>query len=115
MQQIADSPADIKDAYSTLENIKYGDKNHQPQINKTDHPKVWTHGLILTLKAIPKKEIEHATPSLVRWAELIPQKKIKHARLPQAQSGLKPTLFQKGNSNELPEGWSGLKPTPPLK
>jgi hypothetical protein len=72
---------DIKDADSMLDNIKYGDKNHQPQTNETDHPKVWTHGLILILKAIPQKEIEQATPTLVKWANLIPQKKIKQAIL----------------------------------
>ncbi len=62
-----------------LDNIKYEGKNHQPQTNKTDHQKVWTHSLILILKAILQKEIEQSTPSLVRWADLIPQKETKQA------------------------------------
>ncbi len=70
-------PTDIKDADSILDNINYSNKNHQPQTVKTDHPKVWTHGLILILKAILQKKNEQATPSLVRWADLILQKEIK--------------------------------------
>ncbi len=73
-----DSPADIKDTDSATNNIKYGNKNHQPQTDETDHPQVWTHGLILILEqVILQKQIEQATPSSVRWADLILQKEIE--------------------------------------
>jgi hypothetical protein len=103
---------DIKDADSTLDNIKYGNKNHQLQTNKTDHPKVWTHSLILILETNPLKKIKQATPSVVRWANLILQKSNK---LPQAQLGLKPTSLCKGKSNKLPQAQLDLKAAPSLK
>jgi hypothetical protein len=80
-RKIADSPADIKDADSAMDNTKCSNKNHPLQTDETDHPKVWPHGFISILQhVIPQKEIERATPSLVGpHANLIPQKEIERA------------------------------------